>query len=185
MKVLPKRNVTFPFHNRVRGSVLWVRPNKAVKSFQAPGCLFVCLCVCFWPSWPFEPYKWQLCSSWGWYFILRSGFHLEKITLWLGECNVAVWANSSEKLSGVAQQLIVSSTCLQFGWAWQEHLVSASHVPTWVYQVGQENSLPLWLGHTWPLSWCWSLAWGSPGCLSSSETRAFLLGLPYRVATGF
>lgn len=52
MKVLPKENVTFPFHRCVRGSVLWVHPNKeAVKSFQAPG--YVCLFICFWPPWPF------------------------------------------------------------------------------------------------------------------------------------
>ena len=31
-----------PFHRCVRGSVLWVHPNKeAVKSFQAPDCVFV------------------------------------------------------------------------------------------------------------------------------------------------
>ncbi|KAF6130877.1 hypothetical protein HJG60_007836 [Phyllostomus discolor] len=42
MKVLPKRNVTLPFHRCVRGSVLWVHPNKeAVKSFQVPDCVFV------------------------------------------------------------------------------------------------------------------------------------------------
>lgn len=54
MKVLPKRNVTFPFHGCVRGSVLWVHPNKeAVKSFQVPGCvLFVCDLCCL-----FELYK--------------------------------------------------------------------------------------------------------------------------------
>lgn len=48
MKVLPKRNVTFPFHGCVRGSVLWVHPNKeAVKSFQVPGCVLFVTSVAF------------------------------------------------------------------------------------------------------------------------------------------
>lgn len=52
MKVLPKRNVTLPFHRCVRGSVLWVHPNKeAVKSFRVPDCVFVS------HLWPCEPHK--------------------------------------------------------------------------------------------------------------------------------
>lgn len=52
LKVLPKRNVTFPSHRCMRGSVLWVHLNKeAVKSFQVPGCF--CLLAYSLPPWPF------------------------------------------------------------------------------------------------------------------------------------
>lgn len=51
----PKEKCNRPLSQCVRGSVLWVHPNKeGVTSFQVPGCvcLFVCdLCGLF------EPYK--------------------------------------------------------------------------------------------------------------------------------
>jgi hypothetical protein len=43
----PQKKCNLPFHGCVRGSVLWVRRNKAAVKFSGAS-----LCLCFWPLWP-------------------------------------------------------------------------------------------------------------------------------------
>lgn len=92
-----------------------------------------------------------------------SGFHLEKVSLRLGVCNVEKWSSvyccvTTLKLSGITQQLFFCSQMYSLGRTWQDGLISAPQAQLGFCQVGQENSLPTWLiQHGWQVSAGWWL----------------------------
>lgn len=117
--------------------------------------------------------------------ILCCGFHLEKIRLRLGDVTLgsspvsfAVW-QTTPKLSGTTQQLIVLFTNREFGRARQERLVSALQVSTCVCQVEQENSLPTWPTHR-AGTWLLVVALGF-----SQRPQFFRHGSPFGASLGF
>lgn len=193
MQVPPKRNVTFPFHRHVRGSVLWVHRNKgAEKSFQAPGCVCLFVCLSLTPHGllnhmnnRFDQLSYEATG------ILCSGFHLEKIRLWLGDVmlgsdpvSFAVW-QTTPKLSGTTQQLIVLFTNREFGRAWQERLCSSS-VNLGVSSGAGEFTSNVAHSQGWQV--------GAGCCLGVQPEASVLqtwvslwgfLGLPHSVAAGF
>lgn len=164
----PKEKCNRPLSQCVRGSVLWVHTNKeGVTSFQVPGCVCLFVTSVAFLNHTNNRFDQPTRETMG---LAYSGFHLEKISLRLGVCDVEKWSSvyccvTTLKLSGITQQLFFCSQMYSLGRTWQDGLISAPQESSWIYQVGQENSLPTWLT-TWLASWCWLVAWGSTRGLS-------------------